>query len=153
MFRRFSLLDSPPPPASISVVTPNQSIPHLMPQYMRSTSTPSPSLPKTIPYNRRSSTLSVAVGSAPITFNRYINVYQQQQQQATSNGRSHTNQQNLCQAESAPISSSPWYSRLGSSLKKTVLRRNLSVKEATSNQQRVVKLHRKSVIIQSETQL
>lgn len=111
--------------------------PHFL--YSRSISTPSPSLPKAIPFPRTNRSRSVfaqngsnldgnfPASSAPVTFNRYINV---------SNGNLTPEQ------ESSP--SSTWYSRLSNSLKKSVLKRSTSYRE---RQQRLRTGQRRSVII------
>lgn len=107
--------------------------------YSRSISTPSPSLPKAIPFPhgiRSKSVLGHGINldgslppcSAPVTFNRYINVN--------------------CNANVTPEQgSSPtsWYARLSSSLKKSVLRRSISNRESTKKL-RVNGIQRRSVI-------
>ena len=104
--------------------------------YSRSVSTPSPSasLPKAIPFARTNRSKSVYApggnlppSSAPVTFNRYINV----------NSVATTPEQ-----DSSPSSS--WYARLSNSLKKSVLRRSISNRETT--QKRIRGGPRRSVI-------
>lgn len=112
------------------------------PQYIynRSISTPSPSLPKAIPFNcgpRSTSVFAHSLSvdssappcSAPVTFNRYINV-------------SHVAAQ-----EQASSPSSSWYARLSSSLKKSVLRRSTSHTTRDTTPKRVRAVQRRSVII------
>lgn len=107
--------------------------------YNRSISTPSPSLPKAIPIvgsNRSRSVFSQSLSvdadippcSAPVTFNRYINV--------------------SCNTGTTPEGSSPtsWYARLSSSLKKSVLRRSTSIRESTQRRRNGT-IQRKSVTI------
>lgn len=100
--------------------------------YHRSISTPGPgsSLPKSIPLPRTNRSKSVFAqnsqfdcslppSSAPVTFNRYINV--------ASNNCSQV--QATAAAGTSPSSS--WYSRLSNSLKKSVLRRSTSAREGS----------------------
>lgn len=113
--------------------------------YSRSISTPSPSLPKAIPLTRtyRSRSMFAQNGngdgnfppaSAPVTFNRYINV--------SCNPTTTTIAGITAEQGSSPSS---WYSRLSNSLKKSVLRRSTSYKERQQRQR--AGQHRRSVII------
>lgn len=108
--------------------------------YSRSISTPSPSLPKAIPVLRGTRTRSVfgqslsvdgdiPHGSAPVTFNRYINV-----------------NCNVGATQEHGSSPTSWYARLSSSLKKSVLRRSTSTRESPQKRRNGA-IHRKSVII------
>lgn len=107
--------------------------------YSRSISTPSPSLPKAIPFNHRTAVYvnrshsafvqSLSVDgclppcSAPVTFNRYINV---------SSGYNAS----ITPAEQGSSPTTSWYARLSSSLKKSVLRRSTSHRESPSQAQK-----------------
>lgn len=112
--------------------------------YHRSISTPSPSsLPKAIPFNRgyRSRSVfaqnvnwdgSIPPCSAPVTFNRYINV--------------NCNNNNNASDSSAGSPTTSWYARLSSSLKKSVLRRTTSNRESAQKRNVRGGLQRRSVI-------
>lgn len=145
--RRISSMESNPNGGGATFLSSSPGSTHFM--YSRSISTPSPSLPKAIPFPPRTiRSRSVFAGqngnldgnfppsSAPVTFNRYINV----KSNNNSNGSSFCN---TPEAESSPSSS--WYSRLSSSLKKSVLRRTTSYRETAQKKLRAG--HRRSVII------
>lgn len=120
------------------------------PQFMyhRSVSTPSPSMPKAIPFTsgyRSRSVFSHNVNwdgnippcSAPVAFNRYINV----------SCNNHNNNTGDNHGGSSPTTS--WYARLSSSLKKSVLRRTTSNRESSAQKRRSGGIQRRSVISHS----